>query len=204
MKTLFKQPFPMLVATIVTAVALGACSNEMNPTDVSTGELQAVAVNFTKSSIGQAAAENSWQEGDQVTVAPQGEPDGAITFSYTKQADESYAWQNIVEGGDNYLKAALPANFTAFCPTTPGASSNAFTLPNISDDGQIEQADQSDATKLRAADYMTAPATTVAQVGQALDLTLAHRLCRLTFVVTEYGNEFKGVVPTLEDVKIKS
>lgn len=204
MKTLFKQPFPMLVATIVTTATLAACSNEMNPADVSAVEPQAVTVRFTTPSAGQSAAEDLWQENDQVTVTPQAQGDPSITFGYTKQEDGTYVWQNILEGGNSYFVAALPASFTAYYPTTEGTSIDAFTLPTISDDGQIGQADQNDPKKLRAADYMTAPSTTVPYGENTLNLTLAHRLCRLTFVVTEYGNEFNGVVPTLEDVKIKS
>lgn len=200
MKTLFKQPFRILVATIVTTAILAACSNEMNPTDVSPGEPQAVAVRFIAPSVGQAEVENPWQENDQVTVTPQTEPDGAITFGYTKQEDETYVWQNILEGGDNYFKAILPASFTAYYPTTEGTDGSTFTLPNISND----HADQSSAALLHAVDYMTAPATTVASGQGVLNLTLAHRLCRLTFVVTEYGSEFNGIKPTLEDVLILS
>lgn len=201
MKTLFKQPFPILVATIVTTATLVACSNEMNPTDVPTGEPQAIAVRFATPSAGQATVE-TWQENDQVTVTPEAEPNGAITFEYTKQGDGgSYAWQNIAQGGDNFFKAVLPARFTAFYPTTEGTDGSTFTLPNISEDGQ---ADQSSAALLHAADYMTAPATTVASGQSVLNLTLAHRLCRLTFVVTEYGNEFNGIKPTLKDVIIQS
>ena len=83
--------------------------------------------------------------------------------------------------------------FNAWYPVADYASFDSFTIPE----------DQSDATKLAKADWMTATTEAMTKPDDCtLDLTFAHKLAKVTVNISSYGTEYGTTTPTLSEVKI--
>lgn len=96
--------------------------------------------------------------------------------------EDAFVWNSGTEANNQ---------FQAWYPAT--ASFDAFDLPT----------DQSDATKLAAADWMTASTAAMAKPEDGvLDLNFTHKLAKVTVnISSEYGAEYDAA-PTFTDVKI--
>ena len=178
-----------------TLLLLVACTSTLDDGAETPSTPQQVTMGFTTRSIGSDDNDN-FTTGDQVKVfaAMGGNTENTV---FTLGSDGS--WQT--SENKNYLSLMLPATLTAVYPSDDAITATKFSLPNING----TTADQSDAGKLKAADYMTSDAQPLTTAhGAAVNFTLQHRMCKVTITITGYGTEFGSTLPTISGEKIIS
>lgn len=176
-----------------TLLLLASCTSTLEDEAETPSTPQQVTMGFTTRSIG-GDDNGSFTTGDQVKVFA---AMGGNTESTIFTLGSGGSWQT--SENKNYLAVILPVTLTAVYPS--GDAITAFSLPNITD----ATADQSDAGKLKAADYMTSDAQTITTAPEAaVDFTLQHRMCKVTINIIGYGTEFGGTLPTISGEKIIS
>lgn len=178
-----------------TLLLLVACTSTLEDGAETPSTPQQVTMGFTTRSIG-GDDNGDFTTGDQVKVFA---AMGGNTESTVFTLGSGGSWQT--SENKNYLAMILPATLTAVYPSDDAITTTAFSLPNIN--GTI--ADQSDAGKLKAADYMTSDAQPLTTAPEAaVNFTLQHRMCKVTITITGYGTEFEGTLPTISGEKIIS
>lgn len=178
-----------------TLLLLAACTSTLDDGAETPSTPQQVTMGFTTRSIG-SDDNGSFTTDDQVKVfaAMGGKTENTV---FTLGSDNS--WQT--SESNNYLLLTFPATLTAVYPSGDAITTTAFSLPNITD----ATADQSDAGKLKAYDYMTSDAQTITTApAEAVNFTLQHRMCKVTITITGYGTEFGSTLPTISGEKIIS
>lgn len=126
--------------------------------------------------------ELSFNSGDKVCVTADGQP----AVVYTLQ-DGSTVW-SPEEG--KYLKWNTPTmSFTAWYPAAEGVNADNFTVP----------ADQSDAAKIAAADYMTSSQQITRDGDNPVTLSFQRRMARI-MVHPTFNNQFNYVDYTVSEV----
>lgn len=143
-------------------VLFASCSSEDDAT-VPNGEAQPVQINITRATTDD---NSSWADGDAVKlfITPISGAATTETLNYTGSG-----WDKST------VIMTLPATVTAACPSSV-TSTTGFSLPE----------DQSDESKLRQADYLTSNSQSVNDTDTPLDLTLAHRACKVTVTISRY------------------
>lgn len=178
-----------------TLLLLVACTSTLDDGAETPSTPQQVTMGFTTRSIG-GDDNGSFTTGDQVKVFA---AMGGNTESTLFTLGSGGSWQT--SENKNYLAMILPATLTAVYPSDDAITTTAFSLPNITE----ATADQSDAEKLKAADYMTSYAQTITDAPEAaVDFKLQHRMSKVTITITGYGSEFGGTLPTISGEKIIS
>ena len=117
--------------------------------------------------------QKAFKSGDKVCVTANGQKKVVYTYDGT-------AWNP--EAG-KYLKWTSPKmTFSACYPAADGVSATHFTVP----------ADQSDADKIAAADYMTFSAEVTRGSNNGVTLGLTRKMVRIVVVPTTILNQFDG------------
>ena len=127
------------------------------------------------------ANQKKFNKGDQINV--KAGTQSALIYKLTETWTPTPA--------ESFLKwKGTTMRFEAFYPTTEGTSITEFTIPT----------DQSDATKIAAADYMTFTGD-IAKADK-IDLTFERKTARI-MVKLNFNSEFTGTTPAVTDLKIK-
>lgn len=139
-----------------------ACSSE-DDTTVPNGEAQPVQINITRATTDD---NSSWANGDAVKlfIIPISGAATTETLNYNGSG-----WDKSI------VNMTLPATVTAAYPSS-ATSTTGFNLPE----------DQSDESKLRQVDYLTSNSQSVNDTNTPLNLTLAHRACKVTVTISKY------------------
>ena len=120
-----------------------------------------------------AEAQKAFKSGDKVCVTADGQKKVVYTYDGT-------AWNP--EAG-KYLKWTSPTmTFSACYPAADGVSATHFTVP----------ADQSDADKIAAADYMTFSDEVTRGSNNGVTLAMTRKMVRIVVVPTTILNQFDG------------
>ena len=179
----------LMAAVLMGMMTLAACTSndELTGGDDSVRHL---TLNFSTRATDESTQE-SFTTGDKVKMFADDE-----STVFTLGSDGK--WLN--SDNKDYIAVVFPASITAAYPGTDDASTAAFSMPNVTDG----IADQSTEAQLRAADYMTSDRWTLNAVPDGLDLVFRHHLCKVTIIISGYGDEFNGVLPTIASEKILS
>lgn len=151
--------YRLYVCMMAAALLLPSCTDDWTEQDTIRHEVQ---VAFTRSST----IDGAWADGD------------AVKLFVTSSGETTQEILTYKEGGwdRTSLRTILPASITAVYPSSIGAL-DSFTIPT----------DQSDAAKLRQADYLTSDAQTVDYSNAlSLNMTLQHRLCKIIISNVEF------------------
>lgn len=181
-----------LMAILFTGVLLTAGCSKDEVDDFYSSHPDAVRINATigekNSRVTTEEEGSAWMADDVIAILAN---DGEVLEYEQNEAGDAWIPVNSI-----YLKwTAKEISFKAYHPATSGTSFNAFTLPT----------DQSDVTKLRAADYMTAEALNckIETDKGAVSLVFKHRLAKVTVNVVVNSDEYpKG--GTISDMKFRS
>ena len=120
--------------------------------------------------VGVLGEECSFNSGDRVCVTADGQP--AVVYAY-----DGSSW---TPQEDKFLKWNTPTmNFTAWYPAAEGVDFDNFTVP----------ADQSDAAKIAAADYMTSSQQITRDGDNPVTLSFQRRMARI-MVHPTFNNQF--------------
>ena len=127
----------------------------------------------------------SWSNGDQIAVNNDGNAYVTYTYNGTSWATAS----------SEFLKWSTPTmTFNGYHPVTEGTSQSNFTLPT----------DQSDLSKIAAADYMTvSESKTKPESGYGVDLNFARKTARVIIKITKFNSGFTGT-PVISNLTITS
>lgn len=155
-----------------------ACSSEDDAT-VPSGEVQPVQINITRATTDD---NSSWANGDAVKlfITPISGAATTETLNYNGSG-----WDKST------VNMTLPATVTAAYPSFT-TSTTGFNLPE----------DQSDESKLRQADYLTSNSQSVNDTNTPLNLTLAHRACKVTVTISGYDGYTD--IPTVANERFSS
>lgn len=114
--------------------------------------------------------EKSFNSGDRVCITADGQP--AVVYAY-----DGSSW---TPQEDRFLKWNTPTmNFTAWYPAAEGVNADNFTVP----------ADQSDAAKIAAADYMTCSQQITRNGDNPVSLNFERKMARI-MVHPTFNNQF--------------
>ena len=130
--------------------------------------------------VGVLGEECSFNSGDRVCVTADGQP--AVVYAYdgsswTPQEDKFLKWNSST------------MDFTAWYPAAEGVDFDNFTVP----------ADQSDAAKIAAADYMTSSQQITRDGDNPVTLSFQRRMARI-MVHPTFNNQFNYVDYTVSEV----
>lgn len=174
----------LFLSIAISSIFLSSCSKES--IDDNTGaipvKIQSISIKADSQTQPQAFA----LEGDQIGIQTSISNNSPILFTYTNGK-----WVN--NNGDSYVFLKLPSTLFGFFPNDGYNSINLFMIPD----------NQSDEAKLHQADFMVGE-TTITSKDTPLDFKLKHKLCKVIFNVTTYGDEFGGVAPVISSPYIIS
>lgn len=132
--------------------------------------------------VGVLGEECSFNSGDRVCVTADGQP--AVVYAY-----DGSSW---TPQEDKFLKWNTPTmNFTAWYPAAEGVNADNFTVP----------ADQSDAAKIAAADYMTCSQQITRDGDNPVSLSFKRRMARI-MVHPIFNNQFNSVDYTVSEITV--
>lgn len=175
----------LMLALCMMGMSLPACTSD----DALSGDNESPKA--VKVAISTRAAEtNPWTANDVITLQAYA---GETTQSASYTFDGTSTWST--EAGLYWSSYKETLDFLGYYPST--TEGLAFTLPT----------DQSDATKLHAADYMTTDRiygeSNIDANGTEVNFPFNHRMVKIVMNVT-YGAEYDGNLPTLSAESILS
>ena len=141
---------------------------------------------FSRSNpTGSVEDQKVFNSGDQIAISN----DGAFV-NYTFNGT---SWGATTPS--RYLKwEQNTMTFNAYYPTTSGTSVTAFTLPT----------DQSSATNIAGADYMTASSEIIKDGVSPISLTFERKTARVIVNIKSFGDQYTDAQKTVSNVKIIS
>lgn len=171
-----KSKFYIPLFTLI-LLLLASCNKAALNQDV---KMHSITLNAATKSSGGSNGE-VWQEGDKIAIFTQSNQVKQFQFNQN-------SWQTV--DGEAFYGEVPGTFFGVF----PASNSSSFTIP----------IDQSTPEKLKSATYMSSNNVHLTDFMQPLNLVFKHRLVKVEITITEYQNEFEGVVPTVTNPKFKA